>query len=126
MSLLEERINESRLERGMSASELARAVGVTSAAVSRWEKGQVKNLRMEHLFTIARLLDINPEWLATGRGHKKGHLLNQQGSIHEPGPPTYEHLNREEQILVDVYRRLSHSTRRNLKDFVLELAERLQ
>lgn len=126
MSLLEQRINESRLERGMSASDLARAVGVTSAAVSRWEKGQVKNLRMEHLFTIARILDINPEWLATGRGHKKGHLLDQNGMVREPSAPTYDHLNHEEQMLVDTYRRLSHNTRKNLKELIIELGEKLK
>ncbi|MBT3967714.1 MAG: helix-turn-helix transcriptional regulator, partial [Gammaproteobacteria bacterium] len=44
MSVLEERIRKSRIEHGISSSELARAVGVTSAAVSRWENGLVKNL----------------------------------------------------------------------------------
>ena len=71
MSVLEERIRKSRIEHGISSSELARAVGVTSAAVSRWENGLVKNLKMEHLFTIARLLNLNPEWLATGRGPQR-------------------------------------------------------
>lgn len=126
MSLLEERIYQSRLESGLSASELARAVGVTSAAVSRWEKGQVKNLRMEHLFAIARILDINPEWLATGRGHKKGHLFDQDGMVREPGTPTYDHLNHEEQALLDSYRSLSYSTRKNLRDAIIELASKLK
>ena len=99
---------------------------MTSAAVSRWEKGQVKNLRMEHLFTIARILDINPEWLATGRGHRKGHLLDQHGMVREPVKPTYDHLNHEEQVLVDAYRRMSHSTRKNLKELFIELVDKLK
>lgn len=120
MSLLEERIHEARCESGITPSNLARMVGVTSAAVSRWEKGQVKNLRMEHLFTLSRLLNVNPEWLATGRGAKKGHLTKQPQSAQDLPAPTYDQLNREEQLLIDIYRRLSHSSRESLKQAITE------
>jgi transcriptional regulator with XRE-family HTH domain len=120
MSLLEERIYEARQESGITASNLARMAGVTSAAVSRWEKGQVKNLRMEHLFVISRLLDVNPEWLATGRGRKKGHLIQRPNGIQETPPPSYDQLNQEEQLLINIYRRLSHSSRESLKEAITE------
>lgn len=118
MSLLEERIFEARRDAGMKASNLARMVGVTSAAVSRWEKGLVKNLRMEHLFTIARLLNVDPEWLATGRGHKKRHLTQQQRDVEDA--ISFDQLNREEQLLVNIYRRLSQASRENLKQALTE------
>ena len=102
----------------MKASNLARMVGVTSAAVSRWEKGLVKNLRMEHLFTIARLLNVDPEWLATGRGHKKRHLTQQQRDVEDA--ISFDQLNREEQLLVNIYRRLSQASRENLKQALTE------
>ena len=120
MSLLENRIYEARQESGISASNLARMVGVTSAAVSRWEKGLVKNLRMEHLFTIARLLDVNPEWLATGRGGKKGHQINPTYGVQEPELIQYDQLNDEEQLLINIYRRLSYTSRENLKEAITE------
>ena len=120
MSLLENRIYEARQESGISASNLARMAGVTSAAVSRWEKGLVKNLRMEHLFTIARLLDVNPEWLATGRGGKKGHQVKSAYGVQEPTLIQYDQLNDEEQLLITIYRRLSHSSRENLKQAITE------
>ena len=120
MSLLENRIYEARQESGISASNLARMVGVTSAAVSRWEKGLVKNLRMEHLFAIARLLDVNPEWLATGRGGKKGHRINPAYDIQDAEVIQYDQLNDEEQLIINIYRRLSYNSRENLKEAITE------
>ena len=118
MSLLEERIFEARRDAGIKASNLARSVGVTGAAVSRWEKGQVKNLRMEHLFSIARLLDVDAEWLATGRGHKKRHLNQQQRDVEDEA--NFDQLDQEEQLLVNIYRRLSQASRENLKQALTE------
>ncbi len=118
MSLLEERIVEARRDAGINASNLARSVGVTSAAVSRWEKGLVKNLRMEHLFSIARLLDVDPEWLATGSGHKKRHQDQKQRDVEDDA--SFERLNQEEQLLVNIYRRLSQASRENLKQALTE------
>ncbi|MEL6710126.1 MAG: helix-turn-helix transcriptional regulator [Pseudomonadota bacterium] len=118
MSLLEERIFEARRDAGIKASNLARHVGVTSAAVSRWEKGQVKNLRMEHLFSIAKLLDVDPEWLATGRGHKKRHRTQQQRDVEDKN--RFDQLDQEEQLLVNIYRRLSQASRASLKQALTE------
>ncbi len=118
MSLLEERIFEARRDAGMKASNLARLVGVTGAAVSRWEKGQVKNLRMEHLFSIARLLNVDPEWLATGRGHKDRHLIQKQRDVEDD--ISFDQLDQEEQLLVNIYRRLSQASRANLKQALTE------
>ncbi len=118
MSLLEERVLEARIDAGVKASNLARMVGVTSAAVSRWEKGLVKNLKMEHLFTIARVLNVDPEWLATGRGHKKRHLPQQQRDVEDA--ISFDQLDREEQLLVNIYRRLSQASRENLKHALSE------
>ncbi|MBT4328477.1 MAG: helix-turn-helix transcriptional regulator [Gammaproteobacteria bacterium] len=120
MSVLEERIRKSRIEHGISSSELARAVGVTSAAVSRWENGLVKNLKMEHLFTIARLLNLNPEWLATGRGRESAQPDNTVG-IHEETTPAYlPTLTEDEQLWLNIYRKLSPSCRKNLQNAVSE------
>ena len=114
MSILEDRIRSARLERGMSPSGLAKAVGVTSAAVSRWEKGQVKNLRMEHLFSIANLLQVDPEWLATGRGNKHKPVITH-GGVQEDSTPYYSNLNNDEQLWVNIYRSIPAQSRKQIK-----------
>lgn len=64
------RIRTARKDRKMTGQELATAAGVTKGAVSQWEKGNVRNLRLEHLFKVADALRVEPRWLATGEGER--------------------------------------------------------
>lgn len=48
-------------------AELARAADVKGSSVSAWLNGPTKSLG-KALLPIARLLNVNPEWLNTGRG----------------------------------------------------------
>ena len=56
------RLRERRLELRMSQGELARLLGVTSAAVSNYESGQ-NAVREEVLLKMFRVLDIDPNYL---------------------------------------------------------------
>ena len=56
------RLRERRLELGMSQGELARRLGVTSAAVSNYESGQ-NAVREEVLLKMFRVLDVDPNYL---------------------------------------------------------------
>ena len=67
---LGERIAARRKELGLRQEDLANAAGVTTAAVSYWETGNTKNLRLEHLFSIADKLKVQARWLALGQGAK--------------------------------------------------------
>lgn len=121
MNVLENRIRSARQAQGISAAELAKSVGVTSAAVSRWETGQVKNLRMEHLFSIARVLDVNPEWLATGRGGRQKHPYGVQEE-----PASYDTLNHEEQLWLNLYRSLPIASREQIKTAVKKWLDEIE
>ncbi len=117
MSLLGERIKAARIEQGLAPVELARAVGVTGAAVSRWESGFVKNLKMLHLFSISRLLNVNPEWLATGQGaFKEQKITGQEKGERMADENLVNSLTDEEQVWVNVFRRLSPDCRKNLRE----------
>ena len=56
------RLRERRLELGMSQGELARRLGVTSAAVSNYESGQ-NAVREEVLLKLFWVLDVDPNYL---------------------------------------------------------------
>ena len=56
------RLRERRLELGMSQGDLARLLGVTSAAVSNYESGQ-NAVREEVLLKMFRVLDVDPNYL---------------------------------------------------------------
>lgn len=49
-----------RQELGLTQKEVAARVGVTEATVSRWESGDIKNMKRENIATLARVLDIPP------------------------------------------------------------------
>lgn len=68
METLAERIAERRRELGLYQADLADAAGVSTAAVSQWERGETKNLKLEHLFAIADALKVQARWLALGQG----------------------------------------------------------
>ena len=54
-----------REERGLTQAEVANQLGVTAAAVSKWENGSSKP-RVEILFRLADILGVRPEELMAG------------------------------------------------------------
>ncbi len=55
-----------REKKGLTQAEVANALGVTPAAVSKWETGASKP-RVEILFELAKILEARPEELMAGR-----------------------------------------------------------
>ena len=55
-------------EAGISPAELARALGLTSTAISKLRHGTSKSMSPHNLFRAAWVLGVDPYWLATGRG----------------------------------------------------------
>jgi phage repressor protein C with HTH and peptisase S24 domain len=81
---LANRIIEARQECSLSKAELARRVGVTRATVSMWESGQIESLKDDNLLSLSDLLDVNPRWLNSGRGPKRGQPLVGSVQMTEP------------------------------------------
>lgn len=68
--------------REMSNSALARACGVSSAAVGQWLNNDTKAPKAENIFKIAAATGVSAKWLTTGKGRMV------EGSEETPG--TYE------------------------------------
>lgn len=51
----------------ISMSDLARACGVSPAAVSKWLDGQTKELKAANYADASRALGVREEWLRTGK-----------------------------------------------------------
>jgi transcriptional regulator with XRE-family HTH domain len=56
---------------GMTRERIGATLGVSKSAVSKWESGQTKNLRNEHLFTIEDRFGYSARWIATGQGPRR-------------------------------------------------------
>ena len=63
-----DRVKEARLSAGYNQPELGKIIGVTKGAISQWEKGDVKNLKNHHLFSLSKATGYSAEWIATGNG----------------------------------------------------------
>jgi transcriptional regulator with XRE-family HTH domain len=74
---LAERIKTARDALGMTQAELADACGISDKSVSAWEKSRSMSVAAPHLFKLARVLKVDPEWISTGEGGP----LDTQGQI---------------------------------------------
>jgi len=78
MSTLSERLTLALEKAGITKTDLYKGAGVSSGAVSQWFSGAVKGLRADTNVKAAKVLGVNPEWLATG----KGNMYLEDGETH--------------------------------------------
>lgn len=63
MKAVKDIIKEKRLEHGLTMKELAQKVGVSEGTISRWESGEIANMRRGAMVALSKVLDISPEVL---------------------------------------------------------------
>lgn len=57
------RIAERRSALGLTMDEVALRIGVAKSTIQRYEKGQIKKIKLPVIESIASALDVNPDWL---------------------------------------------------------------
>lgn len=62
-----ERIKELRKKNGLSQEKLAEKIYLTQNAISKIEKGNIKNLKLEHLVKIAECFNVSCDYLCCGK-----------------------------------------------------------
>lgn len=74
-------LRERRQELGLTMLEVAQAIGVSEAAVSRYERGSIKNMRRDRIAKYAQILQVDPtEFLGLGEpapSQPNGQALDQ-------------------------------------------------
>ena len=75
-----------RKEMGLTLLDVANACGVSEATVSRWESGDIENMRRSKIAAYAKVLHVSP------------HVI-----LEVEAPPSLT-LNNEEEALVVAYR----------------------
>ena len=58
-----ERIKQLRLEKGLTQEELGKYIGVKKAAVMKYEKGNVQNMKRTTIETLSKLFNVTPSYL---------------------------------------------------------------
>jgi transcriptional regulator with XRE-family HTH domain len=73
------RLRHARKLRGLSQYDLAKSAGVKQASVSNLETGSSRSFKGTTLVSFAQILDVSPDWLASGKG--------QMTHVDTPLPP---------------------------------------
>lgn len=68
MNTLASRLKIALKESGAKKTDLWKACGITSGAVTQWFDGTTQQLEGKNLIAAAKVLKVNPNWLATGKG----------------------------------------------------------
>ncbi|AIF51214.1 helix-turn-helix domain-containing protein [Pelosinus sp. UFO1] len=53
-------LKERRLQLGLTMLEVAKRVGVSEATISRWESGDIDNMKRDKIALLAKALEISP------------------------------------------------------------------
>jgi len=75
-----ERIKRLRIERGMTQEELGRAVGLQRAAINKYEKGIVENIKRTTIIKLAEVLRTTPSYLV---GYEDDEEVSELTAIQE-------------------------------------------
>ena len=60
---LKDKIKDLRQQAGLTMRQLADAVNVSEATVSRWESGNISNMRRDKIYDLAKALNTTPAYL---------------------------------------------------------------
>ena len=54
------KLRDRRIELSLTQRDVANHVGVTEATVSRWESGEIDNMRRDKIASLAKVLQVSP------------------------------------------------------------------
>lgn len=75
-------LTDRRKELGLTMKEVAFAVGVSEATVSRWESGAIANMRRDKIAKYAAILKVTPTFIMTGNSENNSdHDSLPEGAI---------------------------------------------
>ena len=69
MTIAAKRLKKLRGNAGLNQSQLAKSVGVTRAAASRWEQGDIESILAKNAIRLADILGTSVEYIFTGKSN---------------------------------------------------------
>jgi len=100
-------IKNRRIELNMTMKEVADKVGVSEGTVSRWESGDIANMRRDKIMALAKVLDLSPnvimEWDDTEPEQEEHYYLDDDARE----MAEFMHKNPNYKVLFDAVRNVS-------------------
>lgn len=69
-------IKDRRLELGLTMKDVATAVGVSEGTVSRWEAGEIANMKRNRIVALANILQLSPSIIMGWTDNKHSPLVS--------------------------------------------------
>lgn len=63
MKEMGKRIKQKREELHMTCEDLGRKLGVNKSTISKYERGEITQIKRSHVDELAKILQCSPEWL---------------------------------------------------------------
>lgn len=109
-------LKQRRLELGMTLSDVAQRVGVNNSTVSRWESGDIKDMKRNTILKYAEALQISPS-IIMGWEQPDNSQNNQSKEAA---------LSDDEKELIEMFRDLGEDRRARLLAYAYLLNEKLK
>ena len=71
METMGDRIARRRKELGIRQQQIADKLGIVRQTVSLWENGHTHDMHGRHLRDLAKMLDVEPDWILYGESDHK-------------------------------------------------------
>lgn len=112
-------LKERRIARGLSMKELAEKVGVSEGTISRWESGDIANMRRDKIAALSDVLGISP---MTILGIEEGEHYYLNDEVAELAQALYERP--EMRVLFDASRKATKEDIEQVADILARLSTR--
>lgn len=112
------RIKQLRTALKLTLEEFGDRIGVTRAAVSKWENGD-RRIADSMVVSICREFNVNEQWLRTGEGRM---LSNEREAVLDRLAEKYD-LNADDRDVLAAYLRLTPEQRDGIKAYMTNLLE---
>lgn len=56
-------LKERRIKQGLTQLDVAKAIGVAEGTISRWESGNIKNMKRDKIAGLSKVLNISPAFI---------------------------------------------------------------
>lgn len=91
METLGDRIERLRNAKQLTQQQLAKIIGVSRVAVTKWESGATKNMKLDNLLALCDLFELGAESLISGTYnlHVRQDVTNYRTSLHRLTPSEF-------------------------------------
>lgn len=106
-----------RIDLGLTLKDIADAVGVSEATVSRWESGEIANMKRDKIAALAKVLSISPASIMGWEETSPKYYINDETA--QIAQDIYE--NKELRALFDAARDISPEDMKTLYSVALAM-----